>query len=531
MKIIKNKFILSIFFIVFMLAGIVSYGTNTVNAIDEDDYENNDDFWSAYPISPGIYPNLCQGDDDWFNISIGVDEVIVVSLEFNGDQNDIELELYDNSEKILDSSYGMGNNESVAWISYVPQSVYIKIYGENNNEAYNMTIEFFAKGEYDDKYEDNDDFPQAPEIFPNYFNNLVNIDTDIYKIHLDHNIEASFDVYNTSNLWVQLYSYDYNWLADFNVVDSHLELDWVPASSEYYYIRVNGPNVGDFYDIDIWVIGDDWAEENDIQDDSEELDLGYYSGFIQNDDDWFIYNYLISATQNFGIDLYYDTAYVLDIALIDEFGSHHGYSIISKTWGKKIEWTAAVDNLNVSIYVHGSDIGLEYNMSLYIYGGSDDWAEENDYWDSTKYLNIGSYDDLVNLDDDYFSFHLKEGDTGKINIYCENHASIWLEEINSKDGSILKTDYSTEDGFLEMEFYADYEYDVIFAVKGNNAGEWYDLELKIDYKDDKGDDGDNKNSDDPFANLDIPGFPIEIVGTLFIISTLAVIFFVKKKKH
>ncbi len=657
MKIIKNKFVLSLFFITLMLMGVVIFGAKNVSAL-EDTYEDNDDFGSAWSVGPGFYPDLYQGDDDWFNISVAADDVLKVSLEFDGDQNDIDLELYNSSEIVIDESYGMDDNETVAYISLVAQILYIRIFGENNEETYNMTIEILVKGTYDDIYDENegnDDFPQAPEILPNYFNNLVNNDTDIYKIQLDHNKEASFDIYNTSNLWAQLYSYEYNWLADFNVVDSHLELDWIPESSEYYYIRVNGPNLGDFYDLDIWIAEDDWAEENNIQDDSEELDIGFYSGLIQYDDDWFSYNYLISATQIVGIDLYYDTAFVLDVALIDEFGSPHGYTIIPEAWGERLEWTAAVDYSNISIYVHGSDIGLEYNMSLYIYGGSDDWAEpndylsearylnlvwnggmvqnnddwfevwlepndkldlnlfyntwetwmnlelydeyeglltnssmngdhlhlnwtnddygrnryikisgpnngdfydlelifngqtgddwaeENDYWDSTKYLNTGSHKDLINLDDDYFSFHLKEGDTGKINIYCESYAPIWLEEINSKDGSILKTDYSTEDGFLELEIYVDYEYDVIFAVKGNNVGEWYNLELKIDYKNDNGDDGDDgdnsgddKNDKDPFADFDfssIPGFPLEFVGTVFIISTISIIFFVKKRKH
>ncbi len=850
----------------------VSYlSAKNVNAspISEDTYEENDNFWSAYYIGPGFYPNLCQGDDDWFNISIGVDEVIKVFLEFNGSQNDIDLELYDSAEMILDSSYEMDNNESVFWISLVSQTLYIKTFGYNNSEAYNMTVDIFVKGAYDDEYEENDDFPQAPEIFPNYFNNLVNNDTDIYKIYLDQNV--SIDVYNTSFLWVQWYDEYYNWLTNFSVEDSHLELDWVTTYPGYYYIAVYGPNLGDFYDIDIWLTGsfDDWAEENDIREDSMGLDLEFYSGFIQNDDDWFSYDNWIFNSEKLEVDLYYDTAFILDIELIDEYGNPHGYSITTESWGKRLEWIAGGAYSNVYIHVHGSNIGLEYNMSLIIddwaeendfigdsyelglgyynglvfndddwyrystiyfsetlevelyydtvfdlnielideygsphgysitteswgkrlewtadtyysfvyihvfntefgleydmnlniihddwaeendfiydathldfdwYGGmilndedwyevwlesndfleinlfydyertwmnidlydeyenyltsgdwdwdhlhlswtnydysrhiyikitgnytenwydielilngqmGDDWAEENDYiyeatylefgwhggmvqndedwynvwlepydlleinlfydtgytwmnlelynefegfitdsfmnsdhlhlvwtnddygrnvyikisgnnigdwydidlilngefeddwleenddWNSARYMEPGRYNQLFNFDDDYYRFHLNEGDTGKIYIYCNDFASLWLEEISSDDDSILNSDYSTDDGFLELEIYANYDYDVMFAVKGENNGDWYDLDIMIDYKDGNGDDknGDDKNGVDPFSNFDIPGFPVEIIGIAFMMSTIAVIFFVKKKNH
>jgi len=646
MKIIKNKFTLSIFFITLMLMGVIVFGAKNVSAL-EDSYEENDNFGSAYTVGTGFYPNLYQGDEDWFNISVNADDVLKVSLEFNGDQNKINIELYNSSEEILDEPKGMYDNKTVAWISLVPQVLYIRIFGENNYEAYNMTIEILVKGTYDDSYEENDDFPQASEIFPNYYNNLVNNDTDIYKLYLDKNV--SIDVFNTSALTVGWYNVSYDWLADFSLddEDDYLILDWNITYTGYYYIVVNGPDLGDFYDIDIWLtefMGDDWAEPNDYRGESHFIGTGYHGGLIQNDEDWFGYEQ-VNEMETLEVKLYYDTAFVLNIELLDESGIRHGYSVYTESWGKRLEWTAYGYYSNVYIHINGSDIGLEYNFELSIFGGStegddwaeendyfnearpisfgwnygmvqndddwfevwlephddlkinifygttsaemnvelfddneiylasgnmewdrlhlswingdygrhfyfkvsgdhsgdwydielilngqmgDDWAEENDDWNSARDIDTGYHNQLFNFDDDYYRFHLKEGDSIKVFVHCNQHTSMWLEEISSDDGTILNTDSSTDDGFLELYFYADNDQDIIFAIKGDNYGEWYDLEINFDGE------GDEKNGDDPFPNFDlssIPGFPIEIVGSSFILSSLALIFIVKKKKH
>lgn len=491
----------------------------------------------------------------------------------------------------------------------------------------------------DDEYEPNDYFTSASELYPNYYFNLVNLNDDYYMIYLNLEHNVSIDVFNSSVLDVKWFNSSYDLLTDFSVEDSHLILDWEPTYEGIYYIRVNGTNLGDFYDIDIW-LSDDWAEPNDDLGDPCYIGTGNHGGLIQYDEDWFGYG-PVNYMQTLEVYLYYNTAFVLDIELVDEYGIPHGYSLISETWGKKLEWTAGGDYSNVYIHVNGSDIGLNYNFDLSILGDSgDDWAEENDDWNSAHYLDSGDYYQLFNYDDDYYRFHLNKGDSGKIYIYCENNAPIWLEEISSYDGSTFNTDYSTDDGFLQLHFFnVDYDQDIIFAVKGGNYGDWYDiligqagedwaednddlnnawhldlgyhdgltqidddwyevwlepndlleinliydtgitslnldlydeneilltssydtsyltwnnddtgnhvyirvfgpgngdsyaLDLKIDYKDDS--DKDN-NGDDPFANFDlssIPGFPIEIVGSTFIFSTIAVILYVKKKEH
>ncbi len=529
MKIIKNKFILSSFFIALMLVGIVSFGTNTVSAftVSEDIYEENDDFWSANQTGPGFYPNLCQGDDDWFNISIGVDEIIKVSLEFDGYQNDIDLQLLDNSQMILDSSYGVDNYESVAWISYVPQSVYIRIYGADNSEAYNMTIEIIPKGAYDDEYEPNDEFTSASEIYPDFYHNLVNNDMDIYKIYLDQ--EVSIDIYNTSYLWVQLFDDMYMLLADFTNEGSYLTLDWETHHSGDYYIVVNGSALGDFYDMDIWLTGpmDDWAEPNDFLGESCELGFGYHDGLVQSDDDW--YKVWLYPNDPLEINLFYDTVYTwMNLELYDEYENHLASSNMDGDH-LHLSWTNWDYNQYVYIKITGNNNGDWYHIGLDLTMG-DDWAEENDYFYEAQHLNLGYHDELVQNDDDWYEVWLEPNDPLEINLFYDTEYSWMNLELYNENEAFL-TSGTNEEGHLILSWTNDDDYGRSFYIKitGNNNGDWYNLDLII------GDDGDNsgddKNNNDPFADFDIPGFPIEIVGVSFIISTFAVIFFVKKKKQ
>ncbi|MHA1474078.1 MAG: hypothetical protein ACTSQ5_02705, partial [Promethearchaeota archaeon] len=399
MRKIKNKFILSFFFIALILTGIVSLGINNISAItvSEDGFEENDDFWSASPITYAYYSNLCQGDDDWFNVSIGMDEVIKVSLYFDGNLDNIELELYDNSQGILDSSYGVDNYESVAWISNVPQYVYIRTFGYDNYESYDMNVEIFPKGTYDDEYEENDVPTSASEIYPNFYHNLVNNDSDYYKINFDN--DFSIDIYNSSDLWAQLYDYNYNYLADFNVESSYLILDWIPAYHGDYIIVVNGPDLGDFYDMDIWITGiyDDWAEPNDFLGESYDVGFGYHDGLVQNDDDW--YKVWLEPHDDLKINIFYETTSTeMNLELFDEYGTPLATGDME--WDHlHLSWINGDYGRHLYFKVSGDHSGDWYDIELILNGQmGDDWAEENDDWNSTFDLGTGRHNQLFNFD-------------------------------------------------------------------------------------------------------------------------------------
>jgi len=415
MRMIKNKFILLVFFITLISTNIFSSGTNIASAspTSEDGYEENDDFWNAYSIGTGYYSNLCQGDEDWFNISIGVNEAIQVSLYFDGSQNDIDFELYDSSYTHLVGSYGVGDYETVAWISDVSQYICIRIYGWDNNEAYDM-------------------------------------------------------------------------------------------------------------DISIIINPDDWAEPNDYHYEATHLDFGSHSGMSQFDDDW--YELWLEPHDNLEIKLFYDSDYTwMNLELYDQYENF----LISGSWDwdyLSIDWTN--DDYGKSFYIKiiGNNIGDWYDIELNL--KEDDWAEENDIYYEAKPINLVYHNQLVQYDDDWYSVWIESNDVLEIKLFYDTE-NTWMNlELYDQYENFLISGYFISGDHLFLNWTNnDYSRDFYIRVIGDNEGESYDLDLKIAV------DGDGKNGDgtDPFAN--IPGFPIEIVGIVFIISSLAVILYLKKKRH
>jgi len=525
MKIKNKKYRVSIFFIALMLTNIVLSGANSVSAftVYEDGYEDNDDFWSAYPISPGPYYDLYQGDEDWFYVSIGVDEVIKVSITFDGSQNNMKLELYDDMEMMVDFSWTGDNNQYVAWISDVSQSVYIRIYGDDNEEAYDMNVEIFAKGAYDDDYEDNDDFSSASEIYPNIFNSLVNNDLDYYKINIDR--EFSISIYNTSFLIAQLYSDSYDCITNFTIENSyHLKLDWFPTYHGDYYILVYGLNLGDLYDM-IFDYSDDWAEPNDDFIDAIHLDFEYHSGFIQKDIDW--YEVWIEPNDIFEINLFYQTWDTwMNLELYDEY---EGFLTSGDLNGDHsyLRWKNN-DNYVRSFFIKitGDNIGYWYDIELKLIG--DDVFEDNDYYDEASLLGSGYHDGMVQLDEDWYKVWIEPKGIFEIVLFYDTENN-WMDlELYDDYEGLLTSGTQHGDSLIINWINGDQGMNFYIRILGDNNGNWYDLKLKIDTEEDNGGGGSDTGTD-PFAN--IPGFPIEIVGIVFIISSLAVILSVNKKKH
>ncbi len=537
---IKNKNFLSIFFISLMIVGIVSYGTNIVKAIDEDGYEENDDFLTAYEIGPGFYPNLCHGDEDWFNISIGADEIIKIYLEFNGSIDNIDLQLYNSAHQLLTSSNGIGNNESVLWTSMTPQTLYIRVYGDHSGEAYNMTVSI------DDWAEPNNIRAESVYLGLGYHENFIQNDDDWYNYGW---------VYSMETLEVDLY-YDTAFVLNISLIDEYdlphgytltyeswgTRLEWLSAGDHSdVYIHVYGSDIGLEYNLSLYIFGgsDDWAEENDYLTEARHLDLLWNGGMVQNDDDW--YEVWLYPYDKLELNLFYNTWETwMNLDLFDEYENFltSGYMDGDHL---HLFWENDEYDRNVYIKITGNNSGYFYDLELIFNGQTgDDWAEDNDYFYDAEHLDFGYYDDFIQNDDDWYEVWLKPNDQLKIKLFYDTGYTWMNLELYGENEVFLKSGISEEDHVF-LSWTNDNDYGISFYIKisGPNNGDWYHLDLIVNGDDgDDGNDGDDSkdenNEDDPFANIDfssIPGFPLEFVGTVFILSTFAVIFFVKKKKN
>jgi len=152
---------------------------------DDDEYEDNDDFYSAVEISAGSYENLVLLDEDWFKIYLEVGEVITVELFFSHSMGDIDLGLYSASYVILAGSASTNDNEYLTYEATETEFHYIRVDDYQTNPSYNLSVQITPVEYPDDIYEENDVFTDATWVSDGFYSDLCAYDDDWYIIHLE----------------------------------------------------------------------------------------------------------------------------------------------------------------------------------------------------------------------------------------------------------------------------------------------------------------------------------------------------------
>ncbi|MHA1619689.1 MAG: hypothetical protein ACTSVZ_10450, partial [Promethearchaeota archaeon] len=511
----------------------------------EDGYEDNDFYWDPafayldfYEISlvssdddfyeftlyPGDYVEVNIWCDSWINLTLAqIDPTTGVWLQWDNTTDDENLYLSISAE--------------------VNENHTIGVFGDYSGDLYSMSIHL-----YSDVYEDNDDFYNAWDLNSGYYGGLQLHDEDWFRFELYGHESLSVDLYpadwESSGFYMYLYDSSYNHIASAWETGSEFRIEWNNPNdySVYVYMQVVGHYDGDMYDL--WAnIGpsDDWAEPNDELGQAWDLPLGWTNGLVQFDEDWF--RIWMEPNDDLHIDHYYDWAdyNTMNLTLFDEYGSELTWN----GWVHSLDWT---NNAGYGQYVYLRVIGdnqgdwYDFNVLINGQGSNDDWAEENDDYQNYYYLGPGYYTNLFNYDDDYFAIDLTANTTLKVWVHYEAYNWLRLEWVDEFDGHTIMSDESWTDGELFLEIYADHDGKYFIAIKGDNMGEWYDLQLDTDGDDPASTDptgtddptktDDQSDSENPFGNLDlsnIPGYPIEMVGGVMLVAILALIIPLKKK--
>ncbi len=112
-----------------------------------DSYEENDDFASAIAIGLGAFEalTLCDGDDDFYAVSLLAGDYVTVDVSFIDAEGDVDVKLLDSHETQLDSSTSVGDLETVEALieedgEYI---VRVYLYGDDGEvgQVYDMDIE------------------------------------------------------------------------------------------------------------------------------------------------------------------------------------------------------------------------------------------------------------------------------------------------------------------------------------------------------------------------------------------------------
>ena len=115
----------------------------------DDEYEPNDTFFDPPELTEGTYSNLNCSDEDWFQVNVSADTTIRVTITFDSLQDDIDLELYNDSLdfEYLGGSYGTSDSEQVEYYSVWGDICLIHVFNTtipSNSPMYELNIEFFS---------------------------------------------------------------------------------------------------------------------------------------------------------------------------------------------------------------------------------------------------------------------------------------------------------------------------------------------------------------------------------------------------
>lgn len=382
--------------------------------IDEDSYETNNTFFTAYDLSsldggvqledldgPGI-----QKDNDWYKLVIDPNETALsVNLQKTGeDLGAINLKLYDHR------GYVVASTEDEGWLYFngpIGQTTYyLLVRGDNSGQSYsffynNSAITTPPDDGTDDNYEENDNLFKAYDFSSGEGVLLSTIDgaakqrdLDWYKLESsagENVIRVSFAITNPASRGLSAALYDYRGYrkAELDMVEDGTGLSLRASNSnEAAYLLIKGDNTGDLYDFS-WESffleeGEDLFEENDTRQTAYNLSgqearlLTAIAEFAtQTDQDW----YKIKTSEgDAAIQVKASLLEVgsIDVVLFEEDGTRINSMTVDTSDFQTLEISATAST-TYYILVEGSNLGLRYDLSWEARPNfQDDAYEEND---------------------------------------------------------------------------------------------------------------------------------------------------------
>ncbi len=107
----------------------------------DDNYEENDYFDMAYPVSiGGTYTDLTAIDWDVYLVFLQANVTINIYLEYNWSNGDLDLFLFNSTEDLVSWSASYNNSEHIEYTPQVSDATYILVYNNENNMHYDLTI-------------------------------------------------------------------------------------------------------------------------------------------------------------------------------------------------------------------------------------------------------------------------------------------------------------------------------------------------------------------------------------------------------
>ncbi|TFF85199.1 MAG: hypothetical protein EU551_04480 [Promethearchaeota archaeon] len=203
----------------------------------DDSFEENDVFLQAKDIDPNYYSSLSCEDDDWYKFWVDKGNDLFVHINFVRTNGDLKLQLFDDSNLFIKESNSFFNEEKLNHTATYSGFYYIKIFNFAVYNNYDLDIYLIF-----DKYEPNNIFAEAPEIYKGFHRGLYCKDDDYYRVNVklgeEITVKILYDQFN-GDIDLEIYDPFYgfigrsdNWDKDFD------QLTFIVSHTGFYYIRV-----------------------------------------------------------------------------------------------------------------------------------------------------------------------------------------------------------------------------------------------------------------------------------------------------
>ncbi|MHA2006334.1 MAG: PPC domain-containing protein [Promethearchaeota archaeon] len=492
---------------------ILIYGENAGNTYDlrweayapDDAYEDYDDFSNAYYLSSDedrwlstLYGKGVQNDEDWYEIYINPGETrLIVFLTFWHWEGNINLEIKNSINVSVINSNSWDDNEFIDFILPSSGTYYLRVYGDNNGNEYDLLWSSISPSVTDDLYEINNPNPNISPPQATWLSSMNGLgiqgDEDWYEVRLDSGEDRLFIelIYDSmqGNVGIEIYNLGYTYLGGSDTPWDNEIVDIFLTSDEDYLIKIYGDDVGNVYDL--WwedLSSDDWAEENDDYWSSRWVDPNYHSGLriVGYDEDWF--HLYLNPGDILDVSIYFDH-FEGDLELelydpYDEFNPRLGS--YSSNNDEYITYTADVSgDWRIRVFHAFGDSDVYYDLDIWLNGGgakSDDPYEEND-WSGEAY-DLTSYDGwwLTSImgegrqfDEDWYKIDLQSGSEKlivEIN-FDDWEGNLGIELFNNFNDVLAWSDTRDNHEYIEIENPPGGTYYI--RVYGEGRGNWYDM--------------------------------------------------------
>ncbi|UCC21160.1 MAG: hypothetical protein JSV62_07765 [Promethearchaeota archaeon] len=289
----------------------------------DDWMEPNNDFYSAYPVTPNYYGGLMitDYDEDWCRIYLEPGDKIEVYIYFDHYIGDLELELYDPSYGWRAGSYSTNHDETIVFSADVAGNWRIKIYRVAGNSFddvyYDLDIWVFKEDPTkEDPYEWNDNPENAYPLVEYEHTWLSEIhgnarqgSEDWYGIFVTPGFQdlVIYVIFNNSygNIDITLHQvwdrHNLNTIAGNYSFDDNEYLTLYDIAPGPYLIQIHGAFMGNEYDLWWDDLRTDFRPDDNYEDNDTPLDAYDLSHEIQHEDEYGIRGKSLGQINNIGI--------------------------------------------------------------------------------------------------------------------------------------------------------------------------------------------------------------------------------------